>query len=67
MLILQDLQPDNFLFKESLSVIQGILLFNVQAIMSQPNPEDALIKVFMSHRFTSNGGFSHILSHMLKS
>lgn len=30
MLISQDLQPDNFLFKKSLFVIQGILLFNVR-------------------------------------
>lgn len=67
MLILQDLQPDTFLFKESLSIIRGILLFNVCAIVSQPDPEDALINVFMSERFTSNDGFSHILSRMLKS
>lgn len=67
MLILQDLQPNNFLFKESLFVIRGILLFNVHAIVSQPNPEDALINVFMSHRLTSNGSFSHIFSRMLKS
>lgn len=63
MLILQDLQPDTFLLKEFLSVIQGILLFNVRAIVSRPN---ALINVFMSHRFTSNSGFSHILSRMVK-
>lgn len=66
MLILQDLKPDNFLFKKSLVVIQGFLLFNVRAVVSQPDPEDALMNVLMSHRFTSSGGFSHILNHMLK-
>lgn len=67
MLIFQDMQPGNFLFEKSFFAIQGILPFNVRAVVSQSDPEDALINVLVSHRFTSSGGFSHILSHMLKS
>lgn len=67
MLRLQDRQPDSFLFKESLSVRQGPFLFNEHGIVSQLSPADTGINVLASQRFTSAGGFSHILSHMLKS
>lgn len=64
---LQDQQPDNFLFKESLSVRQGPPPLNEPGLVSQLGPADAGMNVFASQRFTSAGGFSHILSHMLKS
>lgn len=67
MLSLRDLHPDNFLFQESLSVKCGPPRFNEDGIVSQLSPADAGINVFTSQRFTSAGGFSHILSHTLKS
>lgn len=58
MLRLQDLQPDNFLFKESLSVRQGPTLFNEHEIVSQPrrhrNKRVHILKIHIGWQFLTH-------------